>query len=92
MSKVTKDRPATENYVWRVVNGLEERMNKRFNAIENKFDKRFDRVITTLDSIAGQFKKFDEERVILSEHSKRHTDRIEKLEKKVFGAVSSSNF
>jgi len=40
-----------------------------------------------VDGLAGDFKKFDEEQTIISGHQSNHSDRIEKLEKKVFGQV-----
>ncbi|KKR26247.1 MAG: hypothetical protein UT58_C0017G0001, partial [Microgenomates group bacterium GW2011_GWC1_39_7b] len=46
-----------------------------------------DKVMNHIDGLAKGFKKFDEEQTILSAHSKNHTDRIEKLEKKVFKVV-----
>lgn len=86
-TKIGKDKLATEKYVWAVSNSFEERIMERFDKFEGKMEKRFNLVITTLVSIAGQFKKFDEERIILSDHSKNHTDKIENLERKVFGAI-----
>ncbi len=84
MTRPSRTKFATEDFVWRVVNGSEGRLDKRIDGLENKMDKRFDKAMTVLDSIAGQFKKFDEERLLLSDHSRDHGDRIEKLEKKVF--------
>lgn len=84
MAKVTKDKVATESYVWKIFNIFEEKMDKKFEQVEKKAEKRFDKMMTQLIDIAGQFKKFGEEQTILSAHSKDHTDRIEKLEKAVF--------
>jgi len=39
-----------------------------------------------LDDILGQFKKFDEEQTVISHRMIDHTDRIEKLEGKVFAS------
>jgi len=84
MIKPSKTKYSTENFVWRVVNDLEEKVEKRFNEADKKAEKRFDKVMTFLVDIAGKFKKFDEERVVLSARSKDHSDRIEKLENTVF--------
>ncbi len=61
-------------------------LNKEVEQAEKKAEKRFNKVMIALVDIAGQFKKFDEERMILSAHSKDHTDRIGKLEGAVFNA------
>ena len=42
-------------------------------------------MVTNMDGLAGEFKKFDEEQVLLSGRQSDHSDRIEKLEEKVFG-------
>lgn len=62
------------------VKALEGQVSK----FELKMNKRFDKVMTHLDGLAKGFKKFDEEQVILSAHSRDHNDRIEKLENAVF--------
>lgn len=62
-------------------------LDGKFDKLGFKMEKRFDKVMTHLDKLIGLFKKTDEEQTILSAHSKSHTDRIEKLEKKVFKAV-----
>lgn len=49
-----------------------------------KIDNKLDRVLTQLDSIAGQFKKFDEERELMSDRLREHTDQIEDLQKIVY--------
>ena len=72
------------------VSGLQtdfKELDDKFDLYESKMEKRFDKVMAHLDKLIGLFKKVDEERVILSAHSKNHTDRIEKLEKKVFKTV-----
>lgn len=89
MSKSSKDNFATERYVYAVVNDLENSIENRMNSLEVKMEDRFDRVMTALVDIAGQFRKFGEEQAVLSSHSKKHTDRIENLEKKVFGSVQN---
>lgn len=79
-----RDKTASEKFVYDVVFRSEDRLEKRIDEFEAIMRKRFDKVMATLIDIAGQFKKFDEERVILAAHSKDHTDRVEKLEDAVF--------
>ena len=52
-------------------------------------DKKIDRVLDQLDSIVGQFKKFDEEQTVLSGQMSDRTDRIEKLEVATFGVAAT---
>lgn len=63
------------------------RLEDQIEEVDKKAEKRYSKAMDQVAGIAGQFKKFDEERIVLSEHSKRHTDKIEKLEKAVFGVV-----
>ena len=65
--------------------------DKRFDFIDNKFEemetiaeKRYNKVMEQLVDIAGQFQKFDEERLVLAHRQSDHSDRIERLEKAVF--------
>ena len=62
-------------------------LGKQAEKIDKRNEKRYNKVMNHVDSLAKGFKKFDEEQVLLSAHSKKHTDRIEKLEKKVFEVV-----
>ncbi|OGM76588.1 hypothetical protein A2210_01800 [Candidatus Woesebacteria bacterium RIFOXYA1_FULL_40_18] len=78
--KTSKIRHATENFVWRVFDELEKKIDK----LDQKLDSKFDKVMEQLVDIAGQFKKFDEERVIMADRQRNHEDRIEKLEHTVF--------
>ncbi|CAN5278685.1 hypothetical protein BH10PAT1_BH10PAT1_7030 [soil metagenome] len=78
--------PATEEFVYRIVNESEDRLTKKAEKFESKMDKRFDMVMNTLDKVLKYFKKFDEEHTVLTETSSRNTRRIEKLEKRVFKA------
>lgn len=80
MVKPKKGKVATESYVWRVFNYFEERIDKRSEILNKKFDKMMEHIV----DIAGKFKKFDEEQVVLAERSKKHENRIEKLEGTVF--------
>ncbi|MDP3994700.1 MAG: hypothetical protein Q8P91_02630 [bacterium] len=84
MIETKKDKVATEDFVYRVVNNAEERLEKRVGKLEGKMDKRFDKVMVHLVDIAGKFKKFGEEQTVLSGRSRRHEDRLEKLESAVF--------
>ena len=87
MTKLSLTKNASEKFVYDVVFSSEIRIEKKLDSIESKMEDRFNKVMTSLDKLAGLFKKVDEERIILSAHSKNHTDRVEKLEKKVFKAV-----
>ena len=71
-----------------------DEIDKRFDEVDRKFDevgKRFDDMDKKLDKmmehvvdIAGQFKKFDEERAVIAHRQSDHSDRIEKLEATVY--------
>ena len=84
MPKTKASKVATENFVWRVVNGSEERINKRFDEAEVKSEERYDKMMEHLVDIAGKFKKFDEAQTILSGRVYQHEDKIEKLEELSF--------
>lgn len=60
---------------------------KGVNQKIDKLDKKMDVVITQLTDIAGQFRKFDEEQIVLSGQMSDRTDRIEQLEITVFGTA-----
>ncbi len=64
-----------------------KRIEKQAEEIDKRNEKRYNKVMNHIDGLAKGFKKFDEEQTLLSAHSKNHTDRIEKLEEKVFKAV-----
>ncbi|MEK7061039.1 MAG: hypothetical protein AAB954_00055 [Patescibacteria group bacterium] len=82
--KIIKTKYSSESFVWKLVNKLEENINNRFDDVDVKAEKRHSEVMNHLDGFAKGFKKFDEEQVTLSAHSKDHTDRIEKLENAVY--------
>lgn len=82
--KTIKTKYATEGFVWELVNKLEENIDNKFDRADAKAEKRHSEVMGHLDGLAKGFKKFDEEQVVLSAHSKDHTDRIEKLENAVY--------
>jgi len=62
-------------------------VEKKTEEIDSRNEKRYSKVMEHIDGLAKGFKKFDDEQTVLSGHSKNHTDRIEKLEKKVFATV-----
>ena len=73
---------------------IRQDMKTKFGEIDGRFDEvntKFDEVNTKLDKLAdnmdwlvGEYKKNDEERVIMSDHLRDHGDRIEELEKTAF--------
>ncbi|AKM83417.1 hypothetical protein A2422_00925 [Candidatus Woesebacteria bacterium RIFOXYC1_FULL_31_51] len=73
---------------------LRLRMDYKFSTVDEKFeeviekiegtDKKIDRVLTQLDSMAGQFKKFDEELMMQSGRITIHSDQIKELQGVVF--------
>ncbi len=62
-------------------------VEKQSEEIDKRNERRYSKVMDHIDGLAKGFKKFDEEQTILSNHSIKHTDKIERLEKKVFGTV-----
>ena len=66
----------------RLINWLQHEGNELYFIFVN--DKKIDKVLEQLDSIAGQFKKFDEERELMSDKIREHTDQIESLQNVVF--------
>lgn len=74
------------------IDSLEKKMDKKFEAVDKRFqemDNKLDTIIEVVTDIAGSFKKQEEEIVILAHRQSLHNDRIEKLEKKVFGKIAS---
>jgi hypothetical protein len=65
-----------------------EEFKEDFKSFASKTDGRFDKLYELVDGLAGDFRKFDEEQTVLSGRQSNHSDRLEKLEKKVFGRVS----
>ncbi len=53
-----------------------------------KLKIRMDKFYDLIDSVMGDFKKFGEEQDILSYRVIDHTDKLEKLEEKVFGVAT----
>lgn len=94
MIKKSKSKVATEIFVRNEVEKLRIRMDSKFADVDETLselkegitgnDSKLDRVLTHLDSLAGQFKKFDEEREMMSDKIKEHTDQIEDLQKIVY--------
>ena len=64
--------------------------------IENTKPKWADSVLTAADKAAGEYKKFDEEKTVLSGQVSEHGDAIEDIDERVkriekkFGFVASS--
>lgn len=84
MATSLKLKVASEDFVYRVVSDSEKRLGKRFDNAEDLAEKRFNKLMEQMDSLAGQFKKFDEEQTIQSGRIKIHSDQIEELQNAVF--------
>ncbi|KKQ51685.1 hypothetical protein A2865_00640 [Candidatus Woesebacteria bacterium RIFCSPHIGHO2_01_FULL_39_17] len=84
MVKQWKDKVATETFVYRLFNQIDEKIENFKDELNLKLDEKFNKVMEHLVDIAGQFKKFDEERIVMSGILSEHIDRIEKLEQEVF--------
>ncbi|MFH1863565.1 MAG: hypothetical protein ABIJ85_01450 [bacterium] len=84
MKKSSLNNPASEKFVFAVVSQAEDRLEDKLEELDKKNEKGFNKTIHHLVKIAGQFQKFGEEQTVLSAHSKRHEDRLEKLESVVF--------
>ncbi len=54
-----------------------------------KLDAKMGKFYDLIDSVMGDFKKFGEEQDLLSYRVSDHTDKLERLEEKVFGVVST---
>lgn len=80
----TKNIPASETFVYRVVNDSEHRLDKRLNEIEGKNEERYNNLMNNLDAIITLFKKFDAEGTIMADKVIKHESRISKLEKIIF--------
>jgi hypothetical protein len=75
------------------IKGLEQRMNgveikldvlvERFDEHERKEEERYNNLMDKLDWLVGSYSKFDEEHIVLSEHSNRNTDELEELRNRV---------
>lgn len=84
MTTPSKTKVATENFVYQVVGDSERRIEKHFDKAEILAEKRFNKMMDQMDSLAGQFKKFDEERELMSDKLREHTDQIEDIQKIVY--------
>ncbi len=75
------------------VEKLRIRMDYRFSQVDETLqelkenDKKIDRVLDQLDSIVGQFKKFDEEQIMQSGRIATHSDDIKQLQSAVFAGA-----
>lgn len=84
MAIPSKTKVATEDFVYRVTNNLEKRVDDRFDKAEDLAEKRFNKLMEQMDSLAGQFKKFDEEQTLQSGRIAIHSDEIKELQNVVF--------
>lgn len=66
-----------------------EEFKEEFKEFASKSEGRFNKFYDLMDGLAGEFKKFDEEQVVLSGKQSKHSDRLEKLEKRVFSHTLS---
>lgn len=82
MAGPSKTEHATEAFVWRLFNELD----KKIDSLREEQAAKFDKVMSVLDDVMGQFRKFDEEREILTHRVSDNTERVEKLEKEVLSS------
>src|SRR3989344_2771027 len=69
------------------IDGRFDEVNTKFDEVNTKFDEvntKLDKLADNMDWLVGEYKKNDEERVIMSDHLRDHGDRIEELEKAAF--------
>lgn len=65
-------------------------MQEQIKVLQENFIKlstQMTKFYELIDGVMGDFKKFDEEQTLLSGRMSDHTDRLEKIEEKVFGTV-----
>ena len=67
---------------------LQDSVSKLQDSV-SKLDIKMGKFYDLIDSVMGDFKKFGEEQDILSYRVSDHTDKLEKLEEKVFGVASA---
>ncbi|MEK7091283.1 MAG: hypothetical protein AAB887_02120 [Patescibacteria group bacterium] len=82
-----KKKAVTEEYVWGVANWIHKDLGTKIETLSKSLDQKYNTMMEHLVDIAGKFKKFGEEQETTSFRQANHSDRIEKLEKKVFGSV-----
>ncbi len=82
-----KKKAATEEYVWGVANWIHKDLSAKIETLSQSLDQKYSTMMGHLVDIAGKFQKFGEEQETTSYRQANHTDRIEKLEKKVFGTI-----
>ena len=88
MNKPKKGKVATEGFVWELHNELYDQMEIKFTEKEQKDEERYHKIMNILTDLLSKYKKFEEEHAVLADRQANHSDRIEKLEKKVFSPVS----
>lgn len=65
-----------------------EEFKDEFKIFAEKSEGRFNKLYELVDGLAGDFKKFDEEQTVISGRQSIHSDKIERLEEKVFGQAT----
>lgn len=73
----------TVDIKFREVDHRFDEVDKRFDILESKMNQILNHVV----SVAGQFQKFDEERVVIVHHQRDHERRLQKLEKVVASSI-----
>lgn len=87
MPKPSKNKIATEEFVWKTFDTLRGEMDEKFNELESRFQEmsgKLDKMLEHIVDLSGKFKKFDDAQEIFSHRTYENTNRIEKLEKAVF--------
>ena len=88
MIKPKRGKVATEEFVWELHNELYDQTESRFVEKDQKDEERYHKIMNVLSDLISKYKKFEEEHAVLADRQANHSDRIEKLEKKVFSPVS----
>lgn len=86
-NEVKKLQTDIDNLVIQVVT-IDKKIDDTVQTVRNEARQYHDSLMTKLDFIVGRIKKFDEEHDILTYRQSNHSDRIEKLETRVFGKPS----
>lgn len=56
---------------------------KDIHDLEEKLAKKYDNIMVKMDWLIGEYKKHDEEHVLLNNRLSNHNDRLEKIEEKI---------
>lgn len=68
---------------------LRAEMDEKFSQAEEVASKRHSELMNLFDDLAGEVKSSREERLISGNQISTNTQRIDKLEKKVFGSIQN---